>query len=362
MAPGCISLLAQHILIIQLFLPHTVECLFLGRLSGWMSSDPTLETSCEAAGGTCTLDIICRLSYGQVLGECGGLYQVCCDKRQGRALGNVMQALTETKQGLWKTAMNPHSCGKPVVSKRRVVGGGAAGFGRFPWMALVRGTHTRCGGALISGNWVVTAGHCVKDHTSVFNGGYRVYLGEYKLYQNVEPLPRQKFAVDEVVIHPKYQFTPQADRYDVALLRLDRPAYLQPHVLPICLPTSTSTEVGQRAWVAGWGATDPESTNRPKILQAVEVAVIDSGDCEAWHKDRGIKITVYKEMVCAGHKEGGRDSCQGDSGGPLMTQDDSGQWRLLGLVSAGYSCAKPGQPGIYHRLAETLPWLKSIVD
>ena len=25
--------------------------------------------------------------------------------------------------------------------------------------------------------------------------------------------------------------------------------------------------VGQRAWVAGWGATDPESTNRPKILQ-----------------------------------------------------------------------------------------------
>ena len=31
--------------------------------------------------------------------------------------------------------------------------------------------------------------------------------------------------------------------------------------------------------------------------QAVEVAVIDSGDCEAWHKARGIKITVYKEMV-----------------------------------------------------------------
>ena len=65
----------------------------------------------------------------------------------------------------------------------------------------------------------------------------------------------------QVVIHPKYQFTPQADRYlnshnqiilirvsindiryDVALLRLDRPAYLQPHVLPICLPTPASTE------------------------------------------------------------------------------------------------------------------------
>merc|ERR1719462_818959 len=85
-------------------------------------------------------------------------------------------------------------------------------------------------------------------------------------------------------------------------------------------------------------------------------------DCEAWHRARGIKLTLNKEMVCAGHKEGGRDACQGDSGGPLMTRDDSGQWRLIGLVSAGYSCAKPGQPGIYHRLAETLPWLKSVIN
>ena len=29
----------------------------------------------------------------------------------------------------------------------------------------------------------------------------------------------------------------------------------------------------------------------------MEVAVIDSGDCEAWHRARGIKLTLYKEMV-----------------------------------------------------------------
>merc|ERR1712192_127311 len=83
MAPGCLSLPAHHIMLILFLLTNMVECLFLGRIAGWMSSDPTLETSCEAAGGTCTLDIICRLSYGQVLEECGGVYQVCCVKKEG---------------------------------------------------------------------------------------------------------------------------------------------------------------------------------------------------------------------------------------------------------------------------------------
>ena len=32
---------------------------------------------------------------------------------------------------------------KALRNASRVVGGGDAGFGRFPWMALVRGTHTR---------------------------------------------------------------------------------------------------------------------------------------------------------------------------------------------------------------------------
>ena len=116
------------------------------------------------------------------------------------------------------------------------MGGTEAGFGSFPWMALIRGGSMRCGGALVSSRWVVTAAHCVKDHQSFFNSGYRVYLGDYTLLQNVEPLPRQRFSVEDVVIHPEYKFTPQADRFDVALLLLDRGANLQPHVSPICLP------------------------------------------------------------------------------------------------------------------------------
>ena len=60
--------------------------------------------------------------------------------------------------------------------------------------------------------WVVTAGHCVRDHDNIFNIGYTVILGEHTLMQKSEPLPRQKFTVSKVHIHPLYQQTPQADR------------------------------------------------------------------------------------------------------------------------------------------------------
>ena len=48
----------------------------------------------------------------------------------------------------------------------------------------------------------------------------------------------------EIVMHPLYEFTPQADRYDVALLRLDRPATLMPHIAPVCLPDPGTVKVG----------------------------------------------------------------------------------------------------------------------
>ena len=76
-------------------------------------------------------------------------------------------------------------------------------------------------------------------------------------------------------------------------------------------------------------------------------------------------------MLCAGHEHGGKDACQGDSGGPLMTKLNytinneihnhaAKRWTLVGLVSAGYSCAKPGQPGIYHRISKSADWISYV--
>ena len=97
------------------------------------------------------------------------------------------------------------------------------------------------------------------------------------------------------------------------------------------------------------------------FLQVVDVPMIENRECERWHRDKGINVIIYDEMICAGYYGGGKDSCQGDSGGPLMTEIE-GRWTLIGIVSAGYSCAKRGQPGIYHRVAQTSDWISYSIN
>ncbi|XP_015588321.1 proclotting enzyme isoform X1 [Cephus cinctus] len=318
-------------------------------------------------GGSCEFFLMCWMSAGLLDGACGGIMFACC-KRKGAKSSSDYNTLDSPKDQTHLLAMksytktiNDNRCGISVskqTAQRRIVGGDEAGFGSFPWQAYIRIGSSRCGGTLVNRYHVVTAGHCVAKASA---RQVQVTLGDYVVNSASETLPAYTFGVREIRVHPYFKFTPQADRFDVAVLRLDRPVHYMPHIAPICLPEKNEDFLGQYGWAAGWGALQAGSRLRPKTLQAVDVPVIDNRVCERWHRSNGINVVIYDEMMCAGYRGGGKDSCQGDSGGPLM-MEKTGRWYLIGIVSAGYSCAQPGQPGIYHRVAKTVDWISYVIN
>ncbi|KAG6447263.1 proclotting enzyme [Manduca sexta] len=333
-----------------------------GRMVEIDSSIDRQDQKCPQ-GGTCEFFIYCWMVGGLLDGSCGGLLKGCCHRvAKAGVLGvhdsNSLEYSSREGQS-YGPVINDESCGiqaSKQTAQRRIVGGDDAGFGTFPWQAYIRIGSSRCGGSLISRRHVVTAGHCVaRAHPNQV----RVTLGDYVINSASEPYPAFTFKVRSIKVHPLFKFTPQADRFDVAVLTLDRNVPFVQHIAPICLPERGADFLGEYGWAAGWGALSPGSRLRPRTLQAVDVPVLDNRVCERWHRANGINVVIYPEMLCAGYRGGGKDSCQGDSGGPLMLEK-TGRWYLIGVVSAGYSCASRGQPGIYHRVAHTVDWISHV--
>lgn len=259
---------------------------------------------------------------------------------------------------------NDAGCGIQRVSQfaKRIICGNEARFGEFPWQAHIRISGYQCGGVLINHFFVATAAHCV--HKARLNQ-ITVHLGEFDTKDTgdyPEPLPKETFSVLEKRLHPnfKYMLT-QPDRYDIAVLRLNRPVHYRENIIPICLPGPNDDFGGDVGVVAGWGKTDNSfGKTGTNILRKVMVPIISNEECLRWHHYKGIDVKLHFEMFCAGHSEGKMDACLGDSGGPLVVQKD-GRWFLAGITSAGFGCAVDHQPGIYHKVSVTSSWIAANV-
>ncbi|XP_071037861.1 ovochymase-1 [Parasteatoda tepidariorum] len=256
------------------------------------------------------------------------------------------------------------ACGRAPYSPN-ISGGTESRANQWPWMAAIfqRFTTARpnkflCGGSLINSRYILTAAHCCVSGTTASPlpaSSFLVQLGSSAMHRG------DSFSIEKVKVHSNFSFTGQYN--DIALLSLATglSSYTD-RIAPVCLPYPTLQDadlVDHLATVVGWGATFLGGEHQENLLE-VTVPIVSTDDCALAYsriKSAAFLARGSTHVLCAGLKEGGKDSCKSDSGGPLMIPLSNDRWTVIGIVSFGYRCAEPGFPGVYTRVTHYLEWI-----
>ena len=244
-----------------------------------------------------------------------------------------------------------------------IVGGFESEPNSWPWAVAIYertsfGTQFICGGTLIDDQYIVTAAHCFVRSSASPNPN------RFLIKTATHMLSSQKYynEIQTIIAHEKYQTRVRYN--DIALVKLKNPVEFNPTLAPMCLPEQSYKRynfTGKMCKLIGWGSTR-FGGKISDTLQEVDVPVVSNKVCNDNYLDLGdedsLPYGINESFICAGFKEGGKDSCQGDSGGPLAIKIND-KWTLIGIVSFGYKCAEPGYPGVYTRVTTFLDWISA---
>ncbi|MGY5056592.1 serine protease [Streptomyces sp. 900105755] len=247
----------------------------------------------------------------------------------------------------------PLATTSPATADSVVVGGFPVDVSQAPWTVALSsrdrfgGTRAGqfCGGVAIGRTTVLTAAHCLADEVI---GGPSDPVRDLKVIAGRTDLlaaQGKEIPVTAARINPDYD--PDANTGDFAVLTLAEPLPARA-VIAMAPRGDTAYAPGTSALVSGWGDITGGG-DYSRRLYAARLHVLPDGTCERAYPGGPDGTYRSDSMVCAGETGGGPDACQGDSGGPLVAKG-----KLIGLVSWGSGCGRPGSPGVYTRVSEVV--------
>ncbi|XP_055851499.1 serine protease snake-like [Episyrphus balteatus] len=237
-----------------------------------------------------------------------------------------------------------------------ITGGKPSYYREFPFMAALGwfndtgGLNYHGGGMVISPRMILTAAHCVykngKLPDSVFIGGDPLSKVTATNFFSI-------YGVVNVTVFPEYTSSLAYD--DIAILELNERTWYPPVCLWNCEDLNTAD-----ATAIGYGLTEFAGMGSEELLK-VNLTIFSPEYCEPFFKrQRKFKLGLSDAHICAGDKDGVKDTCQGDSGGPLIIQQN-GQNFAIGITSSGQACSG-FPPAIYTRIQPYIEWITSVLE
>ncbi|WBO63365.1 serine protease [Streptomyces camelliae] len=266
---------------------------------------------------------------------------------------SVVRALIRPLALVAATTVIPLVGAAPVSADNVVVGGFPVDVTQAPWTVALSsrdrfgGTRAGqfCGGVAVARTAVLTAAHCLGDDVL---GAPPNRMRDLKVIAGRTDLlsgEGEEIAVSDTRVNPGYDSGTNAG--DFAVLTLAKPLP-QSAVVTMAGVGDPAYAPGTEALVYGWGDTTGGGAYA-RGLHAARMRVLSDDLCARAYPGGPQGSYLAASMLCAGEAIGGPDACQGDSGGPLVAAG-----RLIGLVSWGNGCGRPGSPGVYTRVSEVV--------
>lgn len=239
----------------------------------------------------------------------------------------------------------------------KITGGVSTSITFFPWQIYYISGSFRCGGSIISPDWVVTAAHCTKDDSGnpIPVASMSVKVGSNNPGNNANlnnTVDGKRYFVSQVIVHEGYDS--QTLLNDIALLKIAGPIDF-PNAVPIRRVSTFDVAEGAiipgvMSTVTGWGRINVTPDILPTNLQKVQLPIVSNFQASVeWGP-------IPATDLMAGFLNGNKDACSGDSGGPMVVPV-LGEYKLAGIVSWGsLSC---NTYGAYTRVSDFDTWIST---